>query len=436
MEIDVYEKERIGGRAAVVKIGSSFYEGGASIIHGRNRHLVDIADKFGLEHRTMSDGGKLGIYDGKEFVFRESDSEWLTLLKLWWRYGSSVMSWNSLINDMLSKFERIYKHQKDGYAFTSVQKLLTSMDPLFVNMTRFKACEFLSEMGFGKLFIKELATAVARVNYGQTANISAFVGNVALAAAQGGLWAVKGGNYLLAEVALNASGANVLMSKVDTVTLKEGKYVVSSTLSDVNNNLQAREEKTYDIVVVAAPQTRDLESVKFVGFPHIHDDFPGKYHRTVATFVSGKVNGSYFGLADDDVGDVVNIDARLNYNSVSKNAPVTASDEKYDVFKVFSQTPLSPEDLGAMFSDVREVKSVDWLAYPHYVPPEHLGLFQLHDRLYYTSSIEWIASAMEMSAISAQNVALLAYNHWMQLKKVDSPERMKRTNLDEPHGEL
>ena len=38
--------------------------------------------------------------------------------------------------------------------------------------------------------------------------------------------------------------------------------------------------------------------------------------------------------------------------------------------------------------------------------------FILADGLYYISSIEVAASAMEMSVIGARNVALLAYNHW------------------------
>jgi prenylcysteine oxidase/farnesylcysteine lyase len=36
----------------------------------------------------------------------------------------------------------------------------------------------------------------------------------------------------------------------------------------------------------------------------------------------------------------------------------------------------------------------------------------LHDNLYYLSAIEWAASAMEMSAISAKNVANLIAKKW------------------------
>lgn len=441
VQIDIYERHKVGGRTGVVELGKSNYEAGASIIHGRNRHLVDIAKEFGLDHRTNVIGGKLGIYDGKSFVFRESDFEWLTILKLMWRYGRNVVHWETFINEMLNKFDRIYKHQDDGYAFTSVQNLLMSMDTSFVNLTRITVAEFLEDLGFGKLFVDEMVAAVTRVNYGQTPSLSAFVGSVALAAAQGSLWSVKGGNYLLAEAALRASKAHLFRTKADTITLKDGRYMVSSTYIDKNNNEDTR-DKWYDIVIVAAPQTEDLASVKFVGFPHLHSKFPGRYHRTVATFVQGKVNCSYFGLGNNnDVGDIINIDTELNVNSLSVNSPVmdkvTSSDSECHVFKVFSQKPLSDVELKSMFSHIEETKVVDWLAYPHYVPPETLGFFQLHDRLYYTSGIEWIASAMEMSAIAARNVALLAHNQWLDYNDmVDAPDTMKRGNGDNGHGEL
>jgi len=40
--------------------------------------------------------------------------------------------------------------------------------------------------------------------------------------------------------------------------------------------------------------------------------------------------------------------------------------------------------------------------------------FKLHDALYYVNAIEWVASAMEMSAVGGRNVAILAYNDFLQ----------------------
>lgn len=50
-------------------------------------------------------------------------------------------------------------------------------------------------------------------------------------------------------------------------------------------------------------------------------------------------------------------------------------------------------------------------------PPEELDSFVLNqDGFYYTSPIEWAASAIEMSILSAKNSALLAFNNWYGLK--------------------
>ena len=54
----------------------------------------------------------------------------------------------------------------------------------------------------------------------------------------------------------------------------------------------------------------------------------------------------------------------------------------------------------------------DWLAYPSYSTVDDITSFQLSPGLYYTSRIEWAASAMEMSVIAARNVANLAAEYW------------------------
>lgn len=44
----------------------------------------------------------------------------------------------------------------------------------------------------------------------------------------------------------------------------------------------------------------------------------------------------------------------------------------------------------------------------------NLNNFKLHDALYHVNTIEWAASAMEMSAVAGRNVAILAYNDFLQ----------------------
>ena len=64
-----------------------------------------------------------------------------------------------------------------------------------------------------------------------------------------------------------------------------------------------------------------------------------------------------------------------------------------------------------------QAKVFNWLAYPKYSPNERpkFGSFVLSPRLYHVNAIELAASAMEMSAIAAKNVANIAYADWSSI---------------------
>ena len=72
-----------------------------------------------------------------------------------------------------------------------------------------------------------------------------------------------------------------------------------------------------------------------------------------------------------------------------------------DVWKVFSQQPLSEEEMNQIFKEKTQVVTCDWLAYPHYSPNQTKTFtnFKLEENLYHINAIEWAASAMEMSVI-------------------------------------
>lgn len=63
---------------------------------------------------------------------------------------------------------------------------------------------------------------------------------------------------------------------------------------------------------------------------------------------------------------------------------------------------------------VQEIKQIAWKAYPEYSTKIHEAKFKLHNALYHVNAIEWIASAMEMSAIGGRNVALLAHRDFFR----------------------
>lgn len=47
-----------------------------------------------------------GLYNGKEYVFKESEWHIVTVLKMVWRYGTDVYRLKSLISGMIDKLSR------------------------------------------------------------------------------------------------------------------------------------------------------------------------------------------------------------------------------------------------------------------------------------------------------------------------------------------
>ena len=193
----------------------------------------------------------------------------------------------------------------------------------------------------------------------------------------------------------------------------------------------------YDIVIIATPLHQEKSDITFAGFsPPIPSHYPGRYHQTVSTLVHGLLNVSFLGTTEQPsqfrVSDIFTTDTKGSIiNSLSSIDPVhippsytrpPASHSK--VWKVLSHQPLSQEQLHSMFLSWDSVSETRWLAYPSYRPPHRrTPPFILHDRLYYLNAVEWAASAMEMSAISARNLALLAHHRWYnQMSKIDQED--------------
>lgn len=173
------------------------------------------------------------------------------------------------------------------------------------------------------------------------------------------------------------------------------------------------------MVVVASPQTKDKP--RLGGSLMEELEFPGRYQRTVATIVQGELVPSSLGFSDQDSFTSTNffLSTSSNMASTSKLSPVDYRGPEDDnlppVVKIFSLRPLEEEELSKMFSPMHKVVVEDWLAYPHYnasLTPD-LGSFTLAPGLFYTSRVEWSASAMEMSVLAAKNVANLATKYWL-----------------------
>ncbi|XP_010876056.2 prenylcysteine oxidase 1 [Esox lucius] len=441
VKIDVFEPGTVGGRLATQNIGGHEYETGGAVIHPLNLHMKHFLDRLGLSQRTDVPG-KMAIFDGKEIIFEESDWFIVNFLRLLWRYGFNFLRMQMWVESVLDKFMRIYQYQQFGYSFTSVEKLLHAMGgDSFLTLSNQTLEEAMLGEGFSQSFLNEVVAPITRVNYGQSVRISGFAGAVALAGADSGLWAVDGGNKKVCSGLLYHSKVDLIQARVTAVSVKQRQSKAGTTASLYEVNYvgdSGSAHSLYDIVFVATPLHQGKSDVAFSGFsPPIPSQYPGRYLQTVTTLVHGRLNVSYLGTSEKpsafSVSEVLTTDAKGSViNSLSSIDPVhvppgysrpPASVDK--VWKVFSPQPLSQQQLRAMFLSWDSTSEVKWQAYPSYSAPSRAAPpFILHDRLYYLSPVEWAASAMEMSAISARNLALLAHHRWHY-----QPGRMDQEDL-------
>lgn len=440
VKIDVFEPGAVGGRLATVKLGDYEYEMGGSVIHPLNLHMKHFIEKLGIPQRTDVPS-KMAIFDGKELTFEESDWFIVNFLRILWRYGFNFLRMQMWVESILDKFMRIYQYQQYSYAFSSVERLLHAMGgDSFLTLVNQTLEEAMMGEGFSQIFLNDVVAPITRVNYGQSVRINGFVGAVSLAGADSGLWAVDGGNKRVCSGLLYHSKSELVPAKVTSISVKVRRSKTGTTASFYEVNYVGESgsaHSLYDIVVIATPLHQGKSDISFPGFsPPIPSHYPGRYHQTVSTLVHGLLNMSYLGTtqpaSEFTVSEVLTMDSKDSViNSLSSLDPVhipkgykrpPASQTK--VWKVFSQQLLSQEQLQHIFLSYDSVSEMPWLAYPSYHPPHRrTPPFILHDRLYYVNAVEWAASAMEMSAISARNVALLAHHRWHgQNSKIDQED--------------
>jgi len=330
------------------------------------------------------------------------------------RYGlESALKLEYFVDNMLKSFTGIYSKldNSDKY-YKTVEEILKDMSPVsktgevsteMKDLTSVTLKDKLVNLGVGDLLIDEMVTVATRVNYGQMPNsLHAFVGAVGLAGMDGELWAVEGGNKNVVRCASMKTRSKNL----------RGEVTAEFRLKVDLEGSESRYE-TVDVVVIATPLTFDVANIKLPGGVK-QDQFPGHYHTTVATVVQGnlipeavgfKEGSSYtttnFYLSDDS--DIV---------SIAKLSPVDYNPDLDDnlpsVYKIFSKREFTETELSFMFSDIKFSHSVPWLAYPEYTTSDDFSSFELSPGLYYLNRMEWAASAMEMSVISAKNVAKMA----------------------------
>jgi len=240
-----------------------------------------------------------------------------------------------------------------------------------------------------------------------------------MAGMDGSLWSVRGGNKIVAEKLLDKSKAQLIHEYVTNIINNNESYTL---LTSTGKNA------TYDYVVFAAPLAENQKIP--ITFSNMQAPLKkvGKYHRTVSTIVAGEIKKSKFPPLTEDLSPflVISNNDYEFFNSISTVEGVNDT-PSLNIWKVFSQYPLSSREIDDLFVSISDIKVVDWLAYPHYQVPTESQSFHIADRLYHINAIEWAASAMEMSCIGAKNIALLIKKHFYN--KESNKTKLSRIEL-------
>ncbi|XP_029459863.1 prenylcysteine oxidase 1 [Rhinatrema bivittatum] len=443
VQIDIFERGEVGGRLATVNLEGLEYEAGGSIIHPLNLHMKNFVKDLGLSV-CQSQTSLTGIYNGEEFVFEESEWFIINIIKLIWKYGFNFLRMYMWVEDIMDKFMRIYRYQSFEYSFSTVESLLHAIGGNdFTHKINCTIDEIMQRAGFSQKFIHEIVTPAMRVNYGQNAKINGFVGAVSLAGTDSGLWAVEGGNKRVCSGLLYSSKAQFILGTVFSIEEKTRPRRTGSTLKLFEVSYQTASgtlSNLYDIIVIATPLDNGMSGINFLNFNPPIETFHKHYQHIVSTFIHGCINASFFGWQEPPAfslsGILTTENSKLFVNSIGAVSPVKVEGNgtveqaaSHRIWKVFSPKSLTEEQLRLLFVSYDSVSERKWLAYPQYNPPEKCPPIILHDRMYYINAIERAASAMEMSAIAAKNVALLAHHHWYgkvdRIDQEDLHEKLK-----------
>ena len=437
--------------------------------------------------------GKTVIWDkhNKQFSFISYDSDsWLNMPYTLYHFGPKKL-FDLFISSrsFVAKLEKIYQYQNASQTASNAKQFYDIMD--VYSLSQINCLEYLYKQLYGieenndimikeklsKLrILNELVTGITRVNYNQNFyDMHALVCMTSISAIGSGgsdaIWNVKEGNQQLSKRMIQNAIESNKVDKINNIKLKLSRKVTSIikmdpksmykykiSYQDISHHDVDREinvgNKYYDIIIIAAPLS--LMDCKFIGFDerfynNLDIGMKVKYEIVYATLVKGLLNQSYFQSSNNKiketefnsindllVGNYYNENEERIFNSISRKKVLRNDSYLYKIFSTKSIKDRNKLSEIFAFYDNDNVIEEEWRAYPKYsskaVFPEILmDNSDDNDKegIYYINAVEIGASAMEILAISAKNIALLINRKLVQLKNKFDDEKK-----NEDHDEL
>lgn len=238
-------------------------------------------------------------------AFVESTSTWAN----WWhglsRYGLDSYWVGQEANRVLDLFLGVYDLLEQR-SFRRVEDLLDGLQ--LRSLTTLSLQEHLEKGGFcswnGGAFCHEIVTGLTRVNYGQSMDLNALVGLVALIGSTDDVRTVVGGNNQVFQYALWRANAAVHWNSSVTTIAREGDTYTVVT-NPYGRPEDARRHTGFDKIIVAAP----LESadVRFENMTVSSEALQARPYQLVhVALVVGRLNlAGYFHMTGDQPQNVI-----------------------------------------------------------------------------------------------------------------------------------
>ncbi|KAK7522581.1 prenylcysteine lyase [Phyllosticta citriasiana] len=475
--ITVFERSAyVGGRSTTVHAWDDPLqpvELGASIFVKVNHILMEAVQRFNLTVATPDlgltktnaatddkeeeqdddddDGDYVGIWNGREFVFRGDDElGWWDTLKMLWKYGLAPIRTKRLMSQTVGQFLKMY--EEPHFPWRSLTD--KAMELGLVRPVAMTGEAFLKENGAGGLFAEEVVQASTRVNYAQ--NLPLINGLITMVCmATDGAKSVPGGNWRIFSSFLSSTPnlSTRLNTSVSALTKQsDSTYtLIPKTTSD-----QTLAPEHFDTVILAAPYHQS--NITLTPKPEQEPaDLPFVTLHVTLLSSPHRLSPSYFALtpADGPVPSVVLTtlppDVRpdgpkdrqfagpAGFFSIStlRRATNPHTGRREYLYKIFSPKPADdawlsrlfdlpppPVDEGISERDVSWIYRKVWQSYPYESPRVSFDDVCLDgcDRggagggLWYTGGIEGFISTMETSALMGRNVAKLIVDGWVEGK--------------------
>lgn len=483
------DSSRQGSRVSSYKLPDGrTVELGASILHEKFHMLIDFIHKANLTIATPMSTGKnetkvrdgLGIWDGS-WAFKEK-TEFSTSLRMAWRYSWDLFKIQRACQQALTKFDELAPMLLSNYPetfFTSPEKIWarfkldkavhSSFDSLLDQLRMSNTSKWWLP-GSGSLR-KELLEAVNLNNYNQNnSQMNALTGLGTFSAITTPLFSIEGGNDNLIRAAFDlAHKDRVSTCRAAQSDIKTFDQSITTIVGDVNGLILYRGTELvgkYDIVVLATPiqfsnitflvrsqfDAAVLQPMPLGNLVDAHGEVPDdheghsyfsdpvatrRYMQVVTTVVwEARLNPAYFN--EEDESSLPRTIVMTTEGKKHSNGIFTVSQLGDDVYKVFSDEPLTSDQLSSLFGDSFSHHVKIWGSRYGGATPDYEGNgdatpFLIYDgaaglaghttsgALYYPVAMEQSAlSSMEMAAVGAKSVAKLIAKRLKWIKEASS----------------